>query len=1270
MRYNIDENHTIQHRIERNRNIVKIKLLLLLLIIITNSVLAKQIDLTREEKEFIENNTLKVGVEQWKPAIYSNDGTDIDGVTGDFLKEIIRYTGLKVKIVNDKWTNIISDLENKTIDIIPATYYTKNREKFGLYGDSYFKIKDFIYMRQNDNSINSLKDIEGKVLAITKGNGRIDDIKKNFPKIKFAFTKDYNEAIDLLLNNKVDAIYDSQLTMDNMLREQMIVGIKGISQRTFKTPSLHMFSRIDKPILQSILQKGLKAISKEKRDEIKNRWLGLSKVKKNYLSLDLTTKQKAYLKNKKEITMCVDPDWMPFEVIKNGKHIGIVADIHKLIQKSLPISIKLIPTITWSQSLELAKQRKCDILSAAASTPQREKYLNFTKTYLKFPQVIATKMDEPFIVDFKDIIHNKIGAKKGSSVVELIKIKYPNINLIEVNSVKEGLSKVNSGELYGFINTIATLRYSIVKYGILNLKVASKVGIDYNINIGARDDSSELLNIMNKAIDNLDKNQISKIKSEWLTTQYEKEIDYALIWKILIVAFIVGIFILYRQILLKKQNQRLEDSINVFEALLDSALEGILIFDSDNICIEVNNKALEIYNADNRSDAIGRNVLNFVSKDSLPIIQKNLQANNNNPYEANFLRKNGETFPALVRGKTIILNGKSVRVSAILDMTDIKNKEKLLIKAKQIAEESTKIKSEFLANMSHEIRTPMNGILGMSHLALQANLDAKQKNYLQKINTSAKSLLGILNDILDFSKIEAGKLSIEKVDFNLFNLIKQIEDLITPEVNDKNLDFKVSYNNCGKNFSGDSLRISQILINLLANAIKFTNHGIVKLNITKLTSSRYKFEVIDTGIGLTKEQQAYLFKSFTQADGSTTRKYGGTGLGLTISRQLVELMNGKIWIESEIDVGSKFIFEIDLVELDSINANSIEIDEKLEIQDISFLSGSEILLVEDNQINQEIIIGLLEDSGINIEIANNGKEAVEKFETNHKKYELILMDLQMPIMDGYEATKIIREIDKDIPIIALTANAMREDIEKTKSLNMNEHLSKPIDIEKLNETLLKYITKKVNNSKIITQQQDDIEIPTFINIDTEKGLSHMAGNKKLYLKVLNDFRKKYSNLNIDILEESVLKLTTHTIKGLSANIGAVNLHAIVSRLDETQDKELLTNFYDELNNVIDELSVLAENKQQATLDENITIDPLLKKELFSQLKGFALKRRASRCKSIIIEIEKYQLENEDIALFEKIKELIGQYQFKESIPIIEEIEPVTRSSIIRQNKEI
>jgi len=503
------------------------------------------------------------------------------------------------------------------------------------------------------------------------------------------------------------------------------------------------------------------------------------------------------------------------------------------------------------------------------------------------------------------------------------------------------------------------------------------------------------------------------------------------------------------------------------------------------------------------------------------------------------------------------------------DITEIFLLNKNLKIEKKKALIATQAKSEFLANMSHEIRTPMNGILGMSHLVLQTNLTNKQKGFIEKIDKSAHSLLRIINDILDFSKIEAGKLEVVKVKFDLFKMVNDVVSLIKYDIENKELDFVLEYDkDIQRFFYADSLRLSQILLNLLSNAIKFTEKGMVSLTISSVSTNKIQFCVKDTGIGLTEEQVGKLFQSFSQADSSITKKFGGTGLGLVISQNLAKLMNGSISFDSKYKKGSAFIFECTL--------ESCEVPQDFQAQEqekkqyiVPNLKNKKILLAEDNNINQEIIIGILEDSFCTIDIANNGKEAIDMFENDNNRYDLILIDVQMPIMDGITATKILRKYNAKIPIIALTANAMKEDIQKTKEAGVNEHLSKPIDIQNFYKVLSSYL---LENKTDIENKITITKLSKIQYIDTAKGLQYTANKKSLYLKIMKNFFLNFSQINLKSLDEKDLLNTIHTLKGLSGQIGATELYNLCIKFEKKKTLVFLEEVIDNLNLVLQEIS--------------------------------------------------------------------------------------------------
>ena len=539
------------------------------------------------------------------------------------------------------------------------------------------------------------------------------------------------------------------------------------------------------------------------------------------------------------------------------------------------------------------------------------------------------------------------------------------------------------------------------------------------------------------------------------------------------------------------------------------------------------------------------------------------------------LQKHSENLEITVASRTHELNVAN---------RDLKENLSELHEAKEAALAAAKAKSAFLANMSHEIRTPMNGVLGMLEMMKDTPLSKTQGDLLRTAYSSADSLLAIINDILDFSKIEAGKMTIEHIEISVRDVVSDICTLLTGTAREKGLTLSCHIDaDLPRVLIGDPVRLRQVLTNLIGNAVKFTETGEVSVKVGLLqcaeSSARVEFSVEDTGIGIPENILPRLFDEFTQADGSTTRKFGGTGLGLTISRQLVELMGGNISVVSVEGQGSTFSFTLEMTICENqtgqqgsdVAGYSGLNDGTRKQQDVTtFPDTIRVLMAEDNVVNQKVAISMLKKIGIqHVDVARDGREAVSMNSTH--TYDLILMDCQMPQMSGYEATGVIRQQEREqqlppIPIIAMTANAMSEDREKCLAAGMDDYLSKPVKTQELQKTLAQWLIydtlpQTADNTSAAGEIVEQTTQYPLIDQQVLASLKELMEEE--FPALINSYIEDAPKLLADILSSSkeadreVLVRAAHTLKSSSNNLGAIKLAMIAETIEkQSQDNKL------------------------------------------------------------------------------------------------------------------
>ena len=854
-----------------------------------------KLNLSTQEKAFInETRKLKVHNEMnWAPHNFNENGIP-KGFSIDYMNLVAKKVGLSIEYISNKsWDEYIKMLKNNKLDIMLNIVELANRREFVNFTSSYSKILPSIYTLNNNKGIHSLEDLNGKTVSVPKGFYTYDLLKKHYPEINVITTKDILESLHNVAFKRADAAI-SDLGVGNFLIQKDGISNIGlttnISDKRFQK-ALHIGTRKELPILRNIIQKGMNAISDEELLELRRKWFG-HEIKPIYQKVFFTKEEKEFIQNTNEIRMCVDPNWAPFESIKNNKYTGVIADYMSHFSKLININFNLVKTTSWQQSLKFIKNKKCDILPAVSFTQDKFRYINFTKPYMYSPFVIATTHDKNFIDNIDQIKSKSIGIVKRYSSIDTFKNKHPNLNIKQYHKITQGLKAVQKKEIFGFIDTAATIGYYINKYQLNNLKIAGKLNETWEIGVGVRKDYPVLLSIMNKSIKTLSQKQIDKISNKWLSIKFNKSFDYDIFLKVgipIISILVIIIFYLWniklkREIKYKKKlEKKLKASINDFKMLVNSTLEAILIFDKKGFCIEANNEAIELFRFYTSNNILKKHFLTLIDVSSTSQAVKELSKNSVLPFEATLRKNDKSIFPGLIRSVNSTRGNKSIRIISIIDLSELKEKEGLLFQQSKLA-----LMGEMMSAIAHQWRQPLNAIAILNiktETLLELNESMTSEQY-GPISTGIEKQLNYMSKTIDDFR-DFFIPNKEKIDFNISKSIEQVTELLSAQFKSNNIEVNIESEDITIN--GFQNEFIQVIINILNNAkdalkSKQNTPRHIDIKVIKSKEKNAQITISDNGGGISDEVIEKIFDPYF----TTKFKSQGTGIGLYMSKMIIE----------------------------------------------------------------------------------------------------------------------------------------------------------------------------------------------------------------------------------------------------------------------------------------------------------------------------------------------------------------------------------------------
>jgi len=1049
----------------------------LLFLLISTSLAA--LSFTQEEQQWIdEHPTITLGADySWPPYDFVDEQSNHVGIAADFLALVRQKSGLNIVVKPDIWSKVMTKMQNGELDGLSCAVKTPEREKFLNFTTSYAQMPLGIIVQKNRHDIFSLDDLKGKRVAVNKDSYLHEWLVKNHPKIRLYLTTSNNASLEAVSFSKADAYIGNLAVANYVIKDKFLSNLKVVNSIANMDTQVSIAIDKKKPLLFSIIQKTLQSISHTEREKILYKWFSISKTQPAS-TLKLTAAEKRWIHEHPYVSYS-EVNWKPLSIIENNSMKGILNDYLERISSKTGIRFVYKPSDTWPEVLEKFKNHKIDMVPGIGD---EEAHLGIpTQSFTHFPFVLITKNDQPYIDSLDEIEHREkvIAVPKYWTSYNYLIRERPHIKIIATQNINEALELVNRNQAYAVLAHLAIAMHYVGTYFPHELHIAGKTKFNFNHQLLVHKEDTLLLSIINKALSSITEKEHLEIKNRWLHVEVKAARDFSFLWKYgILVLFIFMLFIFWNRKLSNeiKERKRIEEALNESQLqtqlLIDNIPVYIMVTDYEGNFLRVNPKVLKDFNLDADTFTQYKTSDFFSNPDDRDHLIEKFKKDGRLDKEIIKYKHPDRELNIMVSMLPIEYDNAPALLSIGVDLSERIELENALRKAKKKADIANHSKSEFLANMSHEIRTPMNAIIGFTELLNEQLSEPRLVSYVKTIQSAGNTLLILINDILDLSKIEAGKMQLQKKPTNLHHLFEEISAIFSINIHNKGLELLIDVpDDIPQSVLIDDVRLRQILFNLIGNAVKFTHHGFIKLELKTLQVYEHQskidllIKVQDSGVGIPKDQLEKIFNVFEQKEGQDNRQFGGTGLGLSISKRLCEMMNGKISLNSIEGEGSTFSIEfynIDIASFVSENTHDEMPTEKN--TDIVFKPAS-ILVVDDIEDNRELVIKNFEATPIKVKSATNGQEALDMAQEEH--FDLILMDIRMPVMDGCEAAKAIKST-QDTPIIALTASVKLNEFDQNRSEYFDEYLRKPV----LRRELFKTVSLFLEHEHVIHEKED------------------------------------------------------------------------------------------------------------------------------------------------------------------------------------------------------